>query len=75
MHETQHGLGQFHEHNRYDRESWIHINAAVINATMGPNWVYWYELMDADRDETTYSIEYDTRSIMHYGSCSLFCGF
>ena len=69
MHEIGHALGLLHEHSRWDREDWIRVDAEVVQEVLGDYDVQWWTDIDADADETSYGLEYDTRSIMHYRSC------
>ena len=58
LHELGHALGLMHEHQRPDRDSYIHINA--INAD--PSIRYAFDLLSTMNNETPY----DFYSIMHY---------
>ncbi|CAI9583137.1 unnamed protein product [Staurois parvus] len=60
QHEIMHALGFFHEHNRFDRDSYVKIN--------------WQYISPEDEDQfqkdegSTFSISYDYTSVMHYSS-------
>ena len=59
QHEINHALGFYHEHNRSDRDEYVHINWDNINRDMAYNFYKQY----ANNLDTPY----DYSSIMHYG--------
>lgn len=61
-HEIAHALGFVHEHSRYDRDKYLGIDYMYINKAVRSNFdIFSEEVID------THGIEYDYRSIMHYG--------
>lgn len=67
LHEIGHGIGLLHEHSRPDRDNYIKINH---REDQNHN-LYMHEYPEIDATAVnTYGIEYDYRSIMHYGKHS-----
>lgn len=60
IHEIGHALGLWHEHSREDRDSFITVNTANIQAGQAHN----FDRHVADGDDLA---AYDYNSIMHYG--------
>ncbi|XP_055627572.1 hatching enzyme 1.2-like [Toxorhynchites rutilus septentrionalis] len=61
LHEIMHALGFFHEHNRYDRERFVKINAQNIRPDATKNF-----RKDRQKESTTNGVGYDLGSVMHY---------
>ena len=61
LHEIFHAFGRLHEHNRLDREKYVSIDKANID----PNFFNQF-LKLPNEFQSTYQIEYDYSSIMHY---------
>ncbi|XP_044008434.1 protein SpAN-like [Aphidius gifuensis] len=62
VHELMHSLGIFHEQARADRDNFVDIHYENIVPRELVNF------RKESLENTTYSYEYDHRSIMHYGS-------
>ncbi len=60
-HELLHALGFWHEQERSDRESYVHVEAANIRPGMESQF---------DTQANTATGPYDLSSIMHYGACA-----
>jgi hypothetical protein len=64
IHEIGHAVGFWHEHTRYDRNSFITVNTANID----PDFVFAFNrYVDEGRDGSDVG-DYDYGSIMHYGT-------
>ena len=62
IHELGHAIGFIHEHQRPDRDSYVHIN--YDNVASG----YKYAMDTFPKSEVDgYGVPYDYGSIMHYG--------
>lgn len=61
IHELMHALGIFHEQSRADRDDFVTVHWDNIEKGYANNFEK--QLLN----ETTYSFEYDYKSIMHYG--------
>ena len=64
IHEIGHSVGLFHEHSRADRDNFVKINWANIQAGFESNFQTYVQRGEDGRD----MFDYDFNSIMHYGS-------
>uniref|UniRef100_A0A914UHL9 Zinc metalloproteinase n=1 Tax=Plectus sambesii TaxID=2011161 RepID=A0A914UHL9_9BILA len=62
-HEIAHALGFFHEQSRYDRDSFVTVNFANIQAGRAGQFD-----MNSPAQMNLYGVPYDYGSVMHYGS-------
>lgn len=65
-HEIGHSIGLFHQHNRPDRDAYVHIN--WHNLISGSEYYFTKETFD------TYDIDYDYTSLMQYNMWVSDCG-
>lgn len=63
IHELMHAIGFYHEHNRFDRDSYVQINWQNIQSGMESQF-------DLDTYYTEAGEGYNYDSIMHYGAYS-----
>ena len=61
QHEFLHAIGQYHVHQRPDRDEYIHVNYDNIDQKWWPNY-------DKKYGTLTFGVPYDGRSLMHYPS-------
>ncbi|CAD5209189.1 unnamed protein product [Bursaphelenchus xylophilus] len=61
IHEFMHTIGLWHEHMRYDRDKYIKVHFDRIE----PMFYSQFEKI-SKQESTTYGVEYDYRSVMHY---------
>uniref|UniRef100_A0A087XQ11 Metalloendopeptidase n=1 Tax=Poecilia formosa TaxID=48698 RepID=A0A087XQ11_POEFO len=61
-HEILHALGFYHEQSRYDRDDYVRIISANIQAGAENN----FKKVGSD-NSTTHGVPYDYMSVMHYG--------
>jgi hypothetical protein len=63
IHELLHALGFYHEHQRYDRDTYITVNLTNVRATSQNQFT-----VNPLTDTNDVGVTYDYQSIMHYGS-------
>ena len=61
QHEFLHAIGQYHVHQRPDRDEYIHVNYGVIDKK-------WWSNFDKRYGTLNFGVPYDGRSLMHYPS-------
>ncbi|XP_054726365.1 zinc metalloproteinase nas-13-like [Anastrepha obliqua] len=61
QHETMHVLGLYHEQSRPDRNKYVQIEYTNIPQKYWPQFIAYPEIYT-----TTYNVEYDYESLMHY---------
>ena len=59
QHEFLHAIGQYHVHQRPDRDDYIHVNYDKIDKKWWPNF-------DKKYGTVNFAVPYDGRSLMHY---------
>jgi hypothetical protein len=65
-HQVGHALGFFHEHSRFDRDTYVHINLENIDL----EYLSQFEKIDTSL-MNTFGLPYDFASVMHYGTAEL----
>ena len=60
-HELMHSIGFLHEHQRPDRDEYVHVNESCIQKGKEHNF-------KIQKDLLTYGLKYRAKSIMHYSS-------
>jgi len=66
MHELGHVIGFYHEHQRYDRDSYIEMNYENLDAGYGDAANNSYEKIE-EKYMIDFGVGYDYASVMHYG--------